>query len=191
MLERQRSVSHTVKQELADIGRLERRRNRAAVKELEGRIEHASEATISLESSIEETDRQMREVKEAQALREGWLLENAPMVRRLDALGRELWWREQHQALAAEVAMPQYLINAVGERPMKPSDRGAWREAVKAIESYRDRWGVADTDQALGDESSVESDQQVERDSVLRSLGSLNEVSSAIDVDARERSLEL
>ena len=42
--------------------------------------------------------------------------------------------------------MPQYLVNAVGERPMKPSERGAWHEAVKAVESYRDRWGVDDSD---------------------------------------------
>jgi hypothetical protein len=82
--------------------------------------------------------------------REDWLIDNAPAVRRRFALERELWWREHQSALAAEVAMPNYLRETLGERPERPSERGAWRQAVKAVETYRQRWGITDNDSALG-----------------------------------------
>lgn len=191
MLARQRTLTDSLRRELREMGVLERRRNRKMVRDLRQRIDDASKGLSSLELGLEEIDHKAQEVAKAQALQEKWLLENAPKVRRLDALGRELWWREQQQAIAAEVAMPQYLMNAVGERPMKPSERGAWHEAVKAVESYRDRWGVRDSEHALGDESAEKPEQQVDREVVRRSLESLAEVSSEIEVDVRERSLEL
>jgi Ti-type conjugative transfer relaxase TraA len=191
MIARQKTRKDALKQELADMGVVDRGRNRMKVKDIQGRIVDASEGTSALEASLEEIDRKMREITGAQAIREEWLLENAPKVRRLDALGRELWWREQQQAIAAEVAMPQYLVNAVGERPMKPSERGAWQDAVKAVESYRDRWGVDDSENALGDQAPMTDEQQVEREVVERSLESLTDVSHEAEVDVRERSIEL
>jgi hypothetical protein len=191
MIRRQRNRTEALKQELADMGLLDRRRNRKMVRDLQGRIVDASEGARSLEVSLEDVDSRMHEVIKAQVQRQEWLLENAPKVRRLDALGRELWWREQQQAIAAEVAMPQYLVNAVGERPMKPSERGAWHEAVKAVESYRERWGVDDSDRALGDATAEKGEQKAERGIVERSLENLTEVSYEAEVDVRERSIEL
>lgn len=74
---------------------------------------------------------------------------------------------------------------------MKPSDRAAWHEAVKAVESYRDRWGVRDTEHALGNDVPVRREQEVERQAVERSLENLTEVSYEAEVDVRERSVEL
>lgn len=191
MVRRQRTRTQALKEELADMGRLQRSRNRHKAADLRERIADSSEGVHVLAKGLEDVDRQMVDIRTAQERREQWLLENAPHVRRLDALGRELWWREQQQAIAAEVAMPQYLVNAVGERPMKPSDRAAWHEAVKAVESYRDRWGVRDTEQAFGDDVPVRKEQEVERQAVERSLGNLTEVSYEAEVDVRERSVEL
>jgi hypothetical protein len=190
MIGRQRNRTEALKRELADMGLLDRRRNRKVAGGLQERIDDAAEGVSSLEAGLEDIDHKMREVTGAQARREEWLLENAPKVRRLDALGRELWWREQQQAIAAEVAMPQYLVNAVGERPMKPSERGAWHEAVKAVESYRDRWGVGDSESALGNQAPTD-EQQAERKVIERSLENLTEVSYEAELDVRERSIEL
>jgi hypothetical protein len=191
MLARQRHLADSLGAELGQMGALERRRNRKAVSDLRQRIDDASEGLTSIEAGLEDIDRAARDVAKAQAQQEQWLLQNAPKVRLLDALGRELWWREQQQALTAEVAMPQYLVNAVGERPMKPSERGAWHEAVKAVESYRDRWAVSDDERALGEEPEVNPDQHFDRETVQRSLEALIDVPSEVEVNVRERSLEL
>ena len=170
------------------MGPLQRRRNRTIVKDLEARIGDADRGVVSLQAGLEGLEREMRTIEQAQVQRDEWLLENAPTVRKLDALGRELWWREQQQALAAEVAMPQYLVNAVGERPMKPSERGAWHEAVKAVESYRSRWGVDDPEHALGSERDSDNAEQV---AVERQIADARAESGEVEVEVRERSLEL
>jgi hypothetical protein len=189
MLARQRDRTEALKEEVRDIGRLDRIRNRRMVSDLQKRINDASEGASSLDAGLENLGRRQIEVNRAQAQRDEWLLEHAPKVRRLDALGRELWWREQQQAIAAEVAMPQYLANAVGAPPMKPSERSAWHEAVKAVESYRERWGVGDVVRALGEEGPAEEQQNAEREIVEQRLENLTEVSYEVEVDVRERSI--
>lgn len=191
MIRRQQDRTRALKQELGDMGVLQRGRNRQRTADLRERLVDASEGTRSLASGLEDVERKLVDTLKAEERREQWLLENAPHVRRLDALGRELWWREQQQAIAAEVAMPQYLVNAVGERPMKPSERAAWHEAVKAVESYRDRWGVRDSEHAVGDDPPVREEQKADREAVERRLENLTEVSYETEVDVRERSVEL
>lgn len=191
MLRRQRIISDSLKQELAEMSVLERQRQRKVVRSLRQRLVDAADGTSSLQARLDAISAEVGDLVRARALREEWLLEKAPSVRRLDALGRELWWREQQQAIAAEVAMPQYLVNAVGERPMKPSERGAWQEAVEAVESYRGRWGVTEAEQALGHEALADQDQQAEREVVERSLEGVRETSHEAEVEVRERSIEL
>jgi len=188
---RQKTQEKVVKQQLAAMGRLERTLNRHVVHDLRDRVDRAVGGVAALDAGLEELDRREDALAREQTRRDAWLLENAPTIRRLDALQRELWWREQQQAIAAEVGMPQYLLSAVGERPMKPSERAAWHEAVKAVESYRDRWGVADVAHALGDEAPDMGQQKSERDAVERSIGDFSEVSYEAEVDVRERSIEL
>jgi hypothetical protein len=105
-------------------------------------------------------------------------------------LERELWWREHHNALVAEVAMPTYLRDVVGERPGKPSERAAWQEAVRAIESYRSRWGITDQESALG-RGSVPGAHDRERETLSRRLRQGTEQTQQREVDSIERSIEL
>jgi hypothetical protein len=110
-----------------------------------------SHQLATVEKKLENVELQTQELREAQVKRDGWLLENAPPIKRLETLQRELWWREQQSAIAAEVAMPQYLLEAVGDRPGTPSERDAWRQSVKAVETHRARWNIKDQERALGD----------------------------------------
>jgi hypothetical protein len=59
--------------------------------------------------------------------------------------------RQRALTRAAEVSPPSYLAAELGPRPSAPVERGAWRQAVLAIESYRERWGVGDHQLALGE----------------------------------------
>ncbi|MGH2730748.1 MAG: hypothetical protein ACRDJI_09115, partial [Actinomycetota bacterium] len=77
-----------------------------------------------------------------------------------------------------------------GEAPMKPSERAAWHEAVRAIETYRQRWGVEDAGRALGDEP-MRDEQRVEREIVERRVEDLAETTYEAEIDVRERSIEL
>lgn len=172
MLDRQEFIASQLRDDLDAMGALQRRRDRQAVRDLKDRLHEAVEGAATLRSGLDKVARREEEASEARSHQEEWMLENAPSVRRLDALGRELWWREQQLALATEVAMPEYLAAAVGERPRKPSERAAWEEAVRAVESYRDRWGAGDVEGAE------------------RSEGT-EHVSADMDLDVRERSIEL
>lgn len=190
MLGRQNNIKSQLVDQLRAMSILERRRDRQSVRDLQGRVDDAEDGASAATAALKELEQRELESARTQARRDEWLLENAPSVRRLDALGRELWWREQQQALAAEVAMPQYLVGAVGERPRKPSERAAWHESVKAIESYRERWGVTDQDHPLGDRSDAD-EQEIDREGVERQLEDLTEISYDAEIDVRERSIEL
>lgn len=190
MLSRQNNIKTLLVDQLRAMSALERRRDRQSVRDVKGRVHDAEDGASAVAASLKELEHRELESAKTKARRDEWLLENAPNVRRLDALGRELWWREQQQALAAEVAMPQYLVGAVGERPKKPSERAAWHESVKAIESYRERWGVTDQEHPLGDRSDAD-EQKIDREGVERQLEDLTEISYEAEIEVRERSIEL
>jgi hypothetical protein len=189
-LRREPNIQTTVTRELNGMGAIGRRRNRvmtAALKRL------VAEAAASEARLVAASGRLRGREDEAEALkrrRHEWLVQNAPAIRRFDALGRELWWREQQRAIAAEVAMPQYLTRAVGERPMRPSEREVWHEAVRAIESYRERWRVTDPGSYLGGRSD-NARQRIERDAVKKQIAGLAQRPSERELDVTERSIEL
>lgn len=182
MLSRQESLATENARRLKEIGMLGKRRYKIEVRALEARIQDGADGALRLRTSLDDVVQQEAEIERADTAREAWLLENAPGIRRLDALGRELWWREQQQAIVAEVAMPTYLLDAVGERPMKPSERAAWHEAVRAIETYRHRWGVTDGQRALGQEICPD-DQRTERDGIERRVSALTEISNDSELE--------
>ena len=154
MLEIKRAQREDLQAELSALTRRDRKGSRG--RGLSDRLAEATAACRTLDVALTDLQRSEHETSVARRAHETWLLRNAPTVRRLDALGRELWWREQQRALEAEVSMPRYLAETVGECPMKPSERAAWHEAVKAIESYRTRWGVDDAEVALGGDPEVD-----------------------------------
>jgi hypothetical protein len=49
------------------------------------------------------------------------------------------------------VAVPEYLIAELGERPSSPRERGVWDRAAVRIEHYRVSFDVGDPARALGD----------------------------------------
>jgi hypothetical protein len=116
MLRRQRGIERDARRDLEEMGAVARRRNRAKTRVLERKIAGAQADNVRLTSALKALESREDAATAAMRHREGWLIDKAPAIRRLDALGRELWWREQQQAIAAEVAMPQYLVNAVGEK---------------------------------------------------------------------------
>jgi hypothetical protein len=50
----------------------------------------------------------------------------------------------------AHVVPPDYLLRALGPRPVEGDRQAAWREAATAIDRYRRRWGVRDRADPLG-----------------------------------------
>jgi hypothetical protein len=50
----------------------------------------------------------------------------------------------------ADVVPGGHLVEALGPRPLDPRAHGVWREAARAIEAYRQRWGLTRTHNALG-----------------------------------------
>jgi conjugative relaxase-like TrwC/TraI family protein len=191
-IEREQDIARTARDELDGMGFVARRRDRAGVSRLEHRIADSAKVQSELLVERERLTQEETGLHDQAVARERWIVQNAPGIRRRYALERELWWREHQSALAAEVAMPTYLTNAVGERPDKPSERAAWRAAVHAIESYRARWAIRDEDRALGDEP-ADADQKRERDELSRRLGERQETqrSPEKEVEVIERSLEL
>ena len=151
-IKRERVRAQEAGADLASMGFLERRSNPAKASRLRSRVSDADKLIARMDDEGRTLEKRAAALGERLRAREDWLIDNAPVVRRRFALERELWWREHQSALAAEVAMPTYLRDTVGERPLKPSERGAWRQAVQAIETYRHRWGIDDPGSALGRE---------------------------------------
>jgi hypothetical protein len=52
--------------------------------------------------------------------------------------------------IAAEAARPSYLTRCLGNPPVEPSGRQAWREAASCIEQFRNHWQIADDRHAFG-----------------------------------------
>jgi hypothetical protein len=77
--------------------------------------------------------------------------------------------RERSLVRAAEVSPPAYVVTELGRRPSAPVERATWRQAVLAVESYREQWGVGDRKLALGERPRSAS-QHRQWDSVRRQL---------------------
>jgi len=191
-MNREAQAARKARERIADMSFIERRRNRFVVDRLRRRANDAERAVGRLERELRGIDLKERDLGERAAVREDWMIEHAPSIRRHFALERELWWREHQSSLAAEVAMPSYLTRAIGDRPDAPSERGAWRQAVDVVEAYRSRWGVTDIDSALGREP-TRRDQKRDRSEVERLLSGQGERTRTKDREppAIERSREL
>ena len=185
---KERVIATDARSRLSALGLWARRRDRATVRRLEQQISNAEKVESRLLKESERLARKSSELDRAAQHHERWIVDNAPSIRRRFALERELWWREQQAALAAEVDMPTYLTRTVGERPGRPSERAAWHQAVRAIESYRARWGVNDPDRALGDEPRRK-EQKAEREQLTRRVEKEPGVVE-VEVGVRERAIE-
>lgn len=189
----QRRIREKAMRELDVMGAIARWRNRASVIELERRIEDVAGLEARLVDTRDRLVDQQNGLDLNAKQREEWIVEHGPDIRRRFALERELWWREHHEAIAAEVAMPNYLSYAVGPRPERPSERAAWRQAVRAIESYRARWGVRDEESALGNATPHTTAQTQEQEAARDKITELRnkDRSKEREVEGIERALEL
>lgn len=155
---------------LAARGVIQRCRERSDVARLKQKITVGRKAEARLLAEQDRLETRRQELESQDEKRQKWFVENAPLVRRRFALERELWWREHQTALAAEVATPSYLSRAVGERPKAPSERASWRQAIRAVESYREKWDVHDEQSALGRRPTKGATQERERDELSQRL---------------------
>lgn len=69
---------------------------------------------------------------------------------RVSAIDRELTHRRNAVARAALVQPASYLVDLLGHEPDRPSERQAWRRAVRLIEAYRFDHDIRDAGSALG-----------------------------------------
>lgn len=168
-LSREQGLAKAARDRLDNMGVIQRRRDRPDVARLKQQITAGRKVETKLLSECQRLSTRRQELEGQDEMRQGWLVENAPLVRKRFALERELWWREHQTALAAEVAAPTYLSRAVGERPSAPSERAAWRQAIRAVESYRERWDVQDEQSALG-RGATEGAQKRERDELKQRI---------------------
>jgi hypothetical protein len=83
--------------------------------------------------------------------------------------------------------MPEYLVEAVGERPKSPSERATWHEVVRRVEAYRQGWGVSDEKRILGPKPS-NLKQRRDRDNARRGLKAVKTRLAGGEVDELERS---
>ena len=58
-------------------------------------------------------------------------------------------------AVAAELARPRYLVSELGAARSLPDERASWRRGAVAIETFRRRWSIDDSEHALGDRRTV------------------------------------
>jgi hypothetical protein len=82
--------------------------------------------------------------------RAAFLERHSPDATRYLAILQELGWRRRAHARALEIEQPSYLVNALGSVPETTRGRRAWRSAAAQIEAYREGYGIADPDDALG-----------------------------------------
>jgi conjugative relaxase-like TrwC/TraI family protein len=94
-------------------------------------------------------DERGRVLAAASDVRRQWLEDHAVELSEWVNLGKAMSHRADLLAVASE-ARPSRVVQAeIGPRPEGEHDRGEWQRAALAIESYRDRWDVADDPDAL------------------------------------------
>jgi hypothetical protein len=128
------------------------------------------------EARLEQLGARRGELEAQGAARSARLTSQRPDLEQRQVLVRAVNHRQHLLARAAEISSPDYLVRELGPRPSAPADRAAWREAARAVESYRERWGVGDPDRALGargadgDGRPASLEQRLQRDAAARVL---------------------
>jgi conjugative relaxase-like TrwC/TraI family protein len=122
-----------------------------------GRHSHAKTAPHrAIQSQARERARQLADreddLTQVGTAHSTWLASRAEDITRYAALGDELDRRRHSAARAAIVEKPAYLVAELGPCPDRPAQRRAWDRAAIRIEMYRQDFGVAGAESALGEE---------------------------------------
>lgn len=110
------------------------------------------------------------------ALVEEWAQSHPGEVHEFVSLKHEMEQRVRVRTRLLELSPPDYLTQEIGDRPDSPLARSYWIQGVRAIELYRLRWGISDSESAAGPPS-ANVDEQRERaaldDLLTRTRGAL------------------
>jgi conjugative relaxase-like TrwC/TraI family protein len=129
-------------------GRLLRRRELA-----EARDHHTLAHTagqLARQQADRAADRQ-RQARRAQQEHLAWHERHPDLLAGDRARGRELAWRGRVHQRAIELERPGWL-HELGDPPATVKGQRAWRQTVGRVEQYRERYGITDSDRALGPE---------------------------------------
>ena len=141
--------------ELEAIGplRLLRSEGRRELRSLRAELARSEERATELQEHCGKLLGSLSEARAGQAAWDAWQRTEAPALsERIAALDAELARRAAERAQAAERERPPYLEAALGPRPEHERPRARWREALRALEGHRLRYGIADPERALGPE---------------------------------------
>jgi hypothetical protein len=130
--------------------RLLTRSGREDGRQLRAAIERSEQTMERLNTEQAATGHELRALQPALARWERWERDLAPALSgRAEVLEAEIARRVQARLAEIEREPPNYLTMALGPRP---EDSARWRQAAAAIEGYRERHGISDTQRALGPE---------------------------------------
>jgi hypothetical protein len=90
--------------------------------------------------------------RRAQQQRTSWLQAHPDVAQQWCAVTRELAWQQNARAAGVEAERPAWQERALGPLPGSVRGRRAWRQAAAQLVAYRDRYGIRDSEQALGPE---------------------------------------
>ena len=150
---RERNIQNDAQERLGSMGPLARTRNRAEVKRLEQRIEGSQRDEKRLVERLKRARDEKQEATREQEKRQRWVEDRAPLVGRALQIENELGRRDRARLRECESELPAYLQQVVGELPERPSEKKEWRQAVLAIEAYREKFDIRDPKRALGGEA--------------------------------------
>ena len=174
LLDRQTDFGRKAESDLAAMGKVARARHRDEVDVLRHRIQEAGQSTERLSGTLDGLRSEEKELLQAQKDREQWAVEQAPLVGRAQHIENELGRRTRALIADRESALPAYLESSVGSIPERPSEKRSWRQAVVAVESYREKYGVKDRNRALGGEPRNH-EQRLEKEQVERTVEETND----------------
>jgi hypothetical protein len=85
----------------------------------------------------------------AQQIRQTWVEAHRDQLEQWEGLSAAVVRRREVLGAAAEVRPSRAVTAQLGPIPRDEAGRLAWRDAARAIEAYRDRWGIPDDRAAL------------------------------------------
>ncbi len=135
--------------ELGRLGGLGRRRALAEARQQHGLAETAEQL------ARRQADRAVAvelAARRAQQQRVGWLEAHPEAAQQWHQVTRELAWRKRVAAVGVEAERPAWQERALGPPPDSVRGRRAWRQTAARLADYRDRYGIADPEQAPGPE---------------------------------------
>jgi hypothetical protein len=90
------------------------------------------------------------DARAAQQQHEAWMEDHTDLGHNYRDVSSELALRSRQRATFAELEQPAYLTDALGPVPESVRGRRAWRQSARAVEDYRQRFGIQDPARALG-----------------------------------------